>query len=61
MEACPENQTVDPDADSAAALRQMQMAGVTRLFVTKAGRLVGILALRDLLTFLAIKAELSEP
>jgi len=61
MEACPENQTVDPDTDSAKALRQMQMAGVTRLFVTKAGRLIGILALRDLLTFLAIKAELSEP
>jgi len=60
MEACPENQTVDPDTDSATALRQMQTAGVSRLFVTRAGRLVGILALRDLLNFLAIKAELSE-
>ncbi|MEJ2120566.1 MAG: site-2 protease family protein [Alphaproteobacteria bacterium] len=61
MEACPDNQTVGPDADSAKALRQMQMAGVSRLFVTRNDRLVGILALRDLLTFLAIKAELSEP
>jgi Zn-dependent protease len=60
MEACPEDQTVDPETDSAAALRQMQRAGVSRLFVTKAGRLVGILALRDLLSYLAIKAELSD-
>jgi len=60
MEACPENQTVGPDTDSATALRQMQMAGVSRLFVTERGRLVGILALRDLLAFLAIKAELSQ-
>jgi Zn-dependent protease/CBS domain-containing protein len=60
MENCPEDQTVDPDTDSAKALRQMQMAGASRLFVAKGGRLVGILALRDLLNFLAIKAELSE-
>lgn len=60
MEACPDNQTVAPDADSAEALRQMQTAGVSRLFVTRNDRLVGILALRDLLNFLAIKAELSQ-
>ncbi|MDH3234221.1 MAG: CBS domain-containing protein, partial [Alphaproteobacteria bacterium] len=60
MDACPEDQTVDPDTDSAEALRQMQRAGVSRLFVTKDGQLVGILALRDLLSFLAIRAELSD-
>lgn len=60
MEACPKDHTVDPDIDSAEALRRMQRVGVSRLFVTRESRLVGILALRDLLSFLAIRAELSD-
>jgi len=59
MVACPEDQTVDPDTDSAEALRRMQRTGASRLFVTRNEKLVGILTLRDLLNFLAIRAELS--
>ncbi len=59
METCPEDQTVNPETDSAEALRRMQRSGTSRLFVTRNGRLVGILSLRDLLNYLAIRAELA--
>lgn len=58
MHACDDDNTVGPDADSAGALAQMQRTGKTRLLVVHDGELVGILALRDLLNFLAIRTDL---
>jgi Zn-dependent protease/CBS domain-containing protein len=50
--------TIAPDADALKALRKMQLSGSSRLLVTEGNRLVGILSLKDLLTFLSLKIEL---
>lgn len=44
-------------ADPAQALARMQRSGRTRLMVTRGGRLVGVLALADLLPELKVRAE----
>ncbi len=54
---CTEGNTIGPDADATKALEKMSREGNSRLMVTDHGRLVGILALRDLLKFLAIKMD----
>jgi predicted transcriptional regulator len=50
--------TIAPDADALEALEQMRRTGFSRLLVTQEGRLVGIVSLKDLLRFLALKLEL---
>jgi CBS domain-containing protein len=55
---CAQGNTIAPDADATEALEKMNREGNSRLMVTDHGRLVGILALRDLLKFLAIKMDL---
>ena len=54
---CAEN-TLRPDTDSVDALAAMKRTGNTRLMVTDGERLVGILALKDLLEFFSLKVEL---
>ena len=54
---CTEGNTIEPDADATKALEKMNKEGNSRLMVIDHGRLVGILALRDLLKFLAIKMD----
>jgi CBS domain-containing protein len=51
---------IGPDAEAVDALARMSRLGVSRLLVTEGGRLLGILSLRDLLDFLALKLELEE-
>jgi Zn-dependent protease/CBS domain-containing protein len=53
----PEN-TIPPDFDAVDALSLMYRQGVSRLIVAEDGKLDGILALKDLLSFLAMKMEL---
>jgi Zn-dependent protease/CBS domain-containing protein len=57
--AAPSDQTntVDAAADAADVLKLMQKTGNSRVMVTKAGHLVGIVALKDLLAVLALKME----
>ena len=50
--------TVDAETDAAKALSLMTRSGRSRLLVTERGRLVGILALKDLLAILSLKIEL---
>jgi len=50
--------TVDAETDAAKALSLMTRSGRSRLLVTERGRLVGILALKDLLALLSLKIEL---
>jgi Zn-dependent protease/CBS domain-containing protein len=54
---CAEN-SLRPDTDSVDALAAMKRSGNTRLMVTDGDRLVGILALKDLLEFFSLKVEL---
>ncbi|WP_366657577.1 site-2 protease family protein [Fodinicurvata sp. EGI_FJ10296] len=58
-----EDALIAPNEDAAAALMQMQRTGKSRLLVAKRHNgsqieLVGILSLRDLMNFLALKSDL---
>jgi Zn-dependent protease len=55
----PEN-TVGPETDALEALGLMSRSGASRLMVVENERLVGIIALKDLLGFLALKVELED-
>lgn len=54
----PEN-SIGPDTDATVALSLMGKTGQSRLMVTEGGRLVGLIALKDLLRFLTVKMDLS--
>lgn len=55
----PEN-TVRADMDAMQALSAMNRTGTSRLMVVDGDRLLGILALKDLLRFFSLKMELEE-
>jgi Zn-dependent protease/predicted transcriptional regulator len=55
---CDSENTVSPDTDTVRALARMHRTGASRLLVVDHGRLAGILSLKDLLQFLAMKIEL---
>jgi Zn-dependent protease/CBS domain-containing protein len=50
--------SVHPDTDAMEALSKIQSTGSSRLLVTEGDRLVGIVALKDLLRFLDLKLQL---
>lgn len=58
---CTGANTVAPDSDAMDALGLMSRSGLSRLLVVDEGRLVGIIALKDLLRFIALKVELEGP
>ncbi len=60
-EALSRENTVAPDLDAMAALGLMSRTGSSRLLVADGERLVGILALKDLLKFFSLKMELEKP
>jgi predicted transcriptional regulator len=53
--------TIALDADALQALGMMRRTGSSRLLVAQGDRLVGILSLKDLLSFLHLKIELEGP
>lgn len=55
---CNQQNTVTPETDAIRAFSLMNKTGASRLLVTENGRLAGIVALKDLLKFLALKLEL---
>jgi Zn-dependent protease len=50
--------TVAPTADALEAFRRMSRGGSSCLIVVDAGRLIGLVSLRDLLSFLSLKLDL---
>jgi Zn-dependent protease/CBS domain-containing protein len=50
--------SIGPNADALEALGQMQRTGFSRLLVAERDQLVGIISLKDLLSFLSLKIEL---
>jgi len=58
VQPCSAENTVSPDEDAVAAIGRLHKSGASRLMVVDHGRLVGILSLKDLLRFLALKIEL---
>lgn len=57
---CSVENTIHPDADALDALHAMRRGGRSRMIVAEDGNLVGILSIKDLLEFFALKAELEE-
>lgn len=55
---CNAQNTVTPETDAIRAFSLMNKTGASRLLVTENGRLRGIVSLKDLLKFLALKMEL---
>ncbi len=55
---CNQQNTVTPETDAIRAFSLMNKTGASRLLVTENGRLAGIVSLKDLLKFLALKMEL---
>jgi len=56
--ACSSENTIASDADATDALALMSRTGNSRLMVVEEDRLVGIIALKDLLEFLSLKMDL---
>jgi CBS domain-containing protein len=56
--SCSAENTITPDMDAADALSRMSRANMARLMVVDGGRLLGIVALKDLLEFFSTKMEL---
>jgi Zn-dependent protease len=59
MGGCSPDNTIAPEADVMDALKLMQRTGSSRVIVADgAGRVVGVVALKDLLRYVSLKAEL---
>jgi Zn-dependent protease len=58
MEPCSPSNTLSPDADAMAALAVMNRTDTETLVVVEAGRLVGVLTMKDLMKFMTLKLEL---
>lgn len=52
--------TIHPDADAMQAMTRLNQSGQSRLMVVDGDRVVGVLSLKDLMTFLSLKVELEE-
>lgn len=53
-----EANTLAPETDAMKALTMMHNVGASRMMVVENGRLIGIIALKDLIGFLALKLEI---
>ena len=60
MDQCSPGSMVTPETDAIHAMALMQRSGASRLIVARDGTLVGVIALKDLLDFLALKIELED-
>ncbi len=60
VEPCSQENTVRPETDAMKALEKLNQTGASRLLVVDGTRLVGIIALKDLMKFLSLKVELEE-
>lgn len=58
MRPCDDENTIDPDADAGKALAKMRRGGLSRLIVSRGGRIVGIVSLKDMLGYLSLALDL---
>jgi predicted transcriptional regulator len=57
---CSAENTIGPDEDVMKALALMQKTGRSRLLVAEGGRLAGVIALKDVANYIALKLDLEE-
>jgi Zn-dependent protease/CBS domain-containing protein len=55
---CSAANTIEPDTDAVQALSAMRRNNISRMMVVENDRLVGIIALKDMLEFLSLKVDL---
>jgi Zn-dependent protease/predicted transcriptional regulator len=60
FEACSNENTTERSADAMQTLSRMNQGSISRLMVVQNERLEGIVSLKDLLKFIALKVELEE-
>ena len=60
LEPCSEENSIGPDEDAMVALSKMNRTGRARLLVVEGGELLGIVALKDLMSFLSLKLDLED-
>ena len=60
LQPCTPQNTIGPDADAVQALAQLGKTGQSRLMVVDRDRLLGVLALKDLMGFLTAKLDLED-
>jgi predicted transcriptional regulator len=58
MRGCSSENTVTPDTDAMAALSLLNRTESSRLMVVEGDRIVGVLALKDLMGWLSMKIEM---
>jgi Zn-dependent protease/CBS domain-containing protein len=58
MQACSADNTIRPETDAVKALAQISRSGQSRLMVVDGDHLMGVIALKDLMGFLASKMDL---
>jgi len=58
--SCSPDNTIGPDEDVLKALALMQKTGRSRLIVADGGRLAGVIALKDIMGYIALKLDLEE-
>jgi Zn-dependent protease/predicted transcriptional regulator len=58
--SCSPDNTIGPDEDATKGLAAMNRSRESRLMVVEGDRLVGVLALKDLLDFLSLKVDLEK-
>jgi Zn-dependent protease/CBS domain-containing protein len=59
-EECTDENSVSPERDAVKVLGTMRRNGISRLMVVKDKKLVGVITLKDLLEFIAMKLELEQ-
>lgn len=59
-EQCSDENTIELESVAVKALARMHCNSAGRLMVVEGNRLMGIIALKDLLNFLSMKIELEE-
>ncbi len=57
---CTEENSVRPDTDAMDAISKMYQSGNSRLLVVEAGKLVGIITLKDMMEFLSMKMDIEK-
>ena len=60
FEACANENTTERSADAMQTLSRMNQGSISRLMVVQNDRLEGIVSLKDLMKFIALKVELEE-
>ncbi len=60
MDHCDEDNSLHPHTDAVDALKKMRSKNKSRIMVVDGGRLVGIITLKDMLEFIALKMDLEK-